>query len=111
MPTTPSSQLRLPTQQKRTLPPVQPKPHETVRVVLCGSYKGVTAIIHQLHCAGFAEAGAWCKPQPVRSQNGKYISLNIKKFRRQEASRAHAEALARIIAPDPSLPALHDAPN
>ena len=26
-------------------------------------------------------------------------------------AEAHAEALARIIAPDPSLPALHDAPN
>ena len=79
----PHSTIQTDTKQQEELPI-----YEDVQIVLRGSIKGVNAVIHQLHCAGFIAVGHWCQPQPILNIEGnEFISLTHKKFRCQQAAK------------------------
>lgn len=57
-----------------------PTPHrETVKILLIGSPRSVTNIIHTLHRLEFAEATAWSPLQPT-SNPGEVVSILIRKL-------------------------------
>lgn len=55
----------------------EPK-HDSVKICIIGSKRGIRAIIQNLHHRGFAEANDWGKPQPTGNV-GEFISVLVRK--------------------------------
>lgn len=57
----------------------QEEEHESVRICIIGSKRGIRAIIQNLHRRGFAEANDWGKPQPT-GNGGEFISVLVRRI-------------------------------
>ncbi len=52
---------------------------EQVKILVIGSHRGINSIIYWLHRLGFAEVGAWSKPQVAPNSEGKeMMSITVK---------------------------------